>query len=124
MTNNSDQNQLNRDVTPHDRRDKTIPLNNCEKPDFEEFNSKSSAEGENRPSEIARAASNDQLCKVCGGDHNVLFIALEKGGHIITEHFFKEGPVKINVKLNVKRKATTLDLINLFWSVDDFWTGN
>ena len=73
------------------------------------------AEDKHKDCDSNESVSDNSLCRICGSDHNVLVIGLEDSGHIITEHFFKEGPVKIKVNSNVKRKATTLDLINLFW---------
>ena len=65
--------------------------------------------------------SNDSLanipsvCHVCDGDHNVLGINLESGGYIITRPFPKERVRKVNVA-DVKRRAMTLDLVDVFWS--------
>lgn len=57
---------------------------------------------------------NNSLCHICGGDHNILFIRLESGGHIITRPFPKQKATKVNVT-NGKRRATRLDLIDIFW---------
>lgn len=83
------------------------------------INNDSFAEDKDKSSDSNESASNTRLCSICGGNHNVLVIGLENGGHIITEHFFKEGPVKIKVNSNVKRKATTLDLINTVWPAEE-----
>lgn len=72
-------------------------------------------EEKDKASDSKESISSDRLCQVCGGDHNVLVIRLENGGHIITKPFSKERPPKVNVNSNVKRKSTTLDLVNLFW---------
>lgn len=64
------------------------------------------------------ALSNNSLCPVCGGDHNVLVIPLENGGHIISRPFPKEKATKVNI-INAKRRATRLDLVNMFWPSDE-----
>jgi hypothetical protein len=61
------------------------------------------------------ALSNNSLCPVCGGDHNVLVIPLENGGHIISRPFPKEKATKVKIT-NAKRRATRLDLVDVFWS--------
>jgi hypothetical protein len=61
------------------------------------------------------ALSNNSLCTVCGGDHNVLVIPLENGGHIISRPFPKEKATKVKIT-NAKRRATRLDLVDVFWS--------
>ena len=58
------------------------------------------------------------LCSVCGGDHNVIVIQLENGGHIITRPFSKEKATKLNVT-DGKRRAARLDLVNVFWPSDE-----
>ena len=78
-----------------------------------------SVEEKDKSTDIKESASNTRLCSICGGNHNVLVIGLENGGHIITEHFFKEGAIKIKINSNVKRKATTLDLINAVWPTEE-----
>jgi hypothetical protein len=65
----------------------------------------------NRNTKVA----NNSLCRVCGGDHNVLVISLENGGHIITRPFAKEKATKVDIT-NAKRRATRLDLVDVFWS--------
>lgn len=62
--------------------------------------------------------ANNSLCNICGGDHNVLLIPLENGSHIVTRPFPKEKATKVKVK-NDKRRATRLDLVNVFWPSDE-----
>jgi hypothetical protein len=57
-------------------------------------------------------------CDVCGGDHNVLIISLENGGHIITHPFRKEKATRVKVDSGIKGKAIGLDLIDIFWPKD------
>lgn len=77
------------------------------------------AEDKHKDCDSNESVSDNSLCRICGGNHNVLVIGLENGGHIITEHFFKEGPVKIKVDFNVNSKATILDLINTVWPTEE-----
>ena len=62
--------------------------------------------------------SNISLCPVCGGDHNILVIPLENGGHIVTPPFRKEKTTKVNAR-DGKHKATRLDFVNVFWPTDE-----
>ena len=55
----------------------------------------------------------NNICDICGGDHNVLLIGLENVSHIITRPFPKEV-TKANAT-NDRRRATTLDLVDIFW---------
>ena len=48
------------------------------------------------------------------GTINVLVISLENGGHIVTKLFSKEKATKVKVT-DGKRKATKLDLVDIFW---------
>lgn len=57
-------------------------------------------------------------CPVCGGDHNVLMISLENGGHIVTRPFPKEKASKVK-KTDAKRRATKLDLVDIFWQSEE-----
>jgi hypothetical protein len=57
---------------------------------------------------------NNSLCDICGGNHKVLVISLENGGHIVTHPFSKEKTTKVKITLG-KRRATRLDLVNTFW---------
>jgi hypothetical protein len=57
---------------------------------------------------------NNSLCQICGGDHNVLVIPLENGGHIVSRPFPKEKATKVNVA-DGKRRATRLDLVDILW---------
>ena len=60
----------------------------------------------------------NNICHICGGDHNVLVIRLENGGHIITRPFSKEKSTKVKVT-HGKRRATRLDLVDIFWPAED-----
>lgn len=63
-------------------------------------------------------AVSNNICHICGGDHNVLVIPLENGGHIVSRPFPKEKATKVKVT-NAKRRATRLDLVKMFWPSDD-----
>jgi hypothetical protein len=63
-------------------------------------------------------SNNSSLCSICGGDHNVLVIPLENGGHIVSRPFPKEKTTKVNVTEG-KRRATRLDLVGIFWPTED-----
>lgn len=54
-------------------------------------------------------------CQTCGQDHSVITIGLEGGGYITTIPFPKEKAAKINVMAAGERRATRLDLVNIFW---------
>ena len=56
----------------------------------------------------------NNICHICGGNHNVLVIGLENGSHIITHPFPNERATKPNVTAS-RRRATTSDLIGIFW---------
>ena len=63
--------------------------------------------------------SNDKVsdissCPVCGGNHDVLVIGLENGGHIVTQPFPKEETTRVKVTSN-KLRATKLNLVDIFW---------
>jgi hypothetical protein len=58
---------------------------------------------------------NNSLCHICGGDHNVLVISLESGGHITTRPFPKEKATRVKVGSGIKGRATKLDLVDVFW---------
>jgi hypothetical protein len=61
---------------------------------------------------------NNSLCHICGGDHNVVVIPLENGGRIISRPFPKNKTTKVNVS-DGKRRATRLDLVDIFWPSDE-----
>lgn len=63
-------------------------------------------------------AVSNNICPICGGDHNVLVIGLENGSHIITRPFPNEKATKVNVT-DGKRRATRLDLVDVFWRPDE-----
>jgi hypothetical protein len=85
---------------------KGLPMTNNDNNNFTEDKHKDCYDNESIPDNAS--------CGVCGGNHNVLVINLENGGHIITEHFFKGGPIKVNFNFDIKRKGTTLGLANPF----------
>ena len=43
------------------------------------------------------------VCKICGGDHNVIIVPLENGGRIVTSPFLEN---RTNINLKRKRKLT------------------
>lgn len=65
-----------------------------------------------------KSVFNNSLCHICGGDHNVLVIPLEIGGHVITRPFQKDKASKVNVTSG-KRRAARLDLVDIFWSTEE-----
>jgi hypothetical protein len=69
-------------------------------------------------STYSNAPVSNNICHVCGGDHNVLIISLENGGHIITHPFSKEKATRVKVDSGIKGKAIGLDLIDIFWPKD------
>jgi hypothetical protein len=62
-------------------------------------------------------SNNSCLCSICGGDHNVLVIPLENGSHIVSRPFPKDNATKVNVTGD-KRRATRLDLVDIFWPTE------
>ena len=73
------------------------------------------AEDENKDSGNDRSDSKDNLCLICGGDHNVLLITLETGNLVIPKPFFYErmGKAKsdINNTTKIRKISTKVDMI-------------
>lgn len=77
------------------------------------------AEDKDKSSDSNESVSNNSLCPVCGGDHNVLVISLVHGGHIVIHSFPKERATKVKVTNGGKRRATRLDLVDIFWPAEE-----
>lgn len=66
--------------------------------------------------------SNNRLCPICGGDHNVFVLNLEDGNHVIPRPFFYERAAKVKAdtdKTNLKRIATKIDPADIFWTAKE-----
>jgi hypothetical protein len=61
----------------------------------------------------------DCLCPICGGNHDVLVVSLENGGHVVTKPFPKDEAFRVKIKASdIKARATRLDLIDSLWPMD------
>jgi hypothetical protein len=62
----------------------------------------------------------DYLCPICGGNHDVLVISLENGGHVVTKPFPKDEAIRrVKTKASgIRARATRLDLIDSLWPMD------
>jgi hypothetical protein len=60
------------------------------------------------------------LCPICGGNHDILVISLENGGHVVTKPFPKDKAFRrVKTKASsIKVRATRLDLIDRLWPMD------
>jgi hypothetical protein len=60
----------------------------------------------------------NNICLICGGDHDVLVISLENGGHIVTKPFSKDKGSTVKAGSCIKARATKLDLVDILWPTD------
>jgi hypothetical protein len=66
-------------------------------------------------SDYSNQSVSNNICLICGGDHDVLVISLENGGYIVTKPFSKDKGSTVKAGSCIKARATKLDLIDTLW---------
>ena len=56
-------------------------------------------------STYSNESASNNICDICGGNHNILVIPLENGGRIITRPFTKEKVTRVKVGSQVKGRG-------------------